>query len=262
MLTRVSDAVLGPLHWLPPMAGLLVLSLVTSIGVLLAFKWTADQQSLLRSKRATQAAVFEMRLFNDDFVALFRAQSDVLRYTLSYLRASFAPTLWLLLPMLLLMIHMEYHFGYTGLAVGEPALVKIRFVDGNALPVTLEAPKGISIETPAVLLPSEHEIAWRIKPSARGSYQLLMRFPKGVALKSLLVSDAVGRRSPLRPRTGFLNQLLHPSEPPVTELASIEIDYPERAYTLAGWNIGWSGVYLALTLAFALALKGLVGVTM
>ena len=43
-------------------------------------------------KRAMQAAIFEMRLFNDDLVLLFRAQGDVLRHTASYLRHSFAPT--------------------------------------------------------------------------------------------------------------------------------------------------------------------------
>ena len=277
LFTRLFDAAMSPLDRLPPMAGLVVLSLVTAVGILLAFKWTADQPALVAAKRAMQADIFEMRLFNDDLIALFRAQGDVLRHTLAYLRHSFAPAVWLLVPILLLMIQMEFHFGYTGLAVGEPALLKIRFADGAALPggdqarwsvamrevpLTLEAPEGIRIETPAVLLPSEREIVWRIRPSARGSYQLLIHFPKGTVLKTLLVSDDVGRRSPLRPGAGFLSQLLNPSEPPVTELTAIEIDYPERAYTVAGWNLGWSGTYLALTLAFALVLKGLFGVTM
>jgi len=45
-------------------------------------------------------------------------------------------------------------------------------------------------------------------------------------------------------------------------LTSIAIDYPSREYRVAGWNIGWVGVYLALTLAFAWVLKGAFGVTM
>jgi hypothetical protein len=261
-LTRLLDALMDPLDRLPVMAGLAVLSLVTAIGILLAFKWTADQRALLRSKRAMQAGVFEMRLFNDDLVALFRAQGDVLRHMLGYLRHSFAPALWLLVPLLLLMIHMEFHFGYTGLAVGEPAIVKIGLTSDTSLPVVLEAPEGIRIETPAVRLPSERQIAWRIRPTARGSYQLLVHLPTGVAAKTLLVSDTVGRRSPMRPRAGFLTQLLNPSEPPVSGPGAIEIDYPKREVTIAGWNLGWSGVYLALTLAFALALKGVFRVTL
>ena len=279
LLTGLFDALLGPLDRLTPMAGLVVASLVTSIGVLFVFKWTADQQALVRSKRGMQAAIFEMRLFNDDLAALFRAQGDVLRHTLGYLRHSFAPTLWLLVPMALLMIHMEFHYGYTGLAIGEPALVTLRFSEGAALPgangtggtapgaasVTLQAPQGIAIETPAVLLPSAREIAWRIRPRSAGAYHLRVQMPAGTAQKTLLVSNAVGRRSPTRPGENLLQQLLYPSEPPLTTLtglAEITVGYPAREVTVGGWNVGWSGVYLGLTLLFAFALKGRVGVEM
>ena len=91
-LTAVLDAVMAPLAWLPPMAGLVLLSLATAVAVLLAFKWTADQPALAAAKQAMQAAIFEMRLFNDDLVLLFRAQGEVVRHSLTYLRLSLAPT--------------------------------------------------------------------------------------------------------------------------------------------------------------------------
>jgi hypothetical protein len=271
-LTRLFDAALGPLGGLSAMAGLAVLSLVTAIAVLLAFKWTADQRALVAAKRAMQAAVFEIRLFNDDLVALLRAQGEVLRHTGTYLRLSLAPTLWLIVPMLALMLHMEFHFGYTGLAIGEATLVKVQLAGAAGAPgddtadaqrkpmvhATLEAPDGIRVETPAVFLPSEREVAWRIRPRAAGSYELRVHVGDTVLSKTLLVSDTVARRSPVRPDTGFLDQLFYPSEPPLpagTGLSAITIGYPERAFTVAGVNIGWSGVYLALTLAFAVVLK-------
>ena len=45
-------------------------------------------------------------------------------------------------------------------------------------------------------------------------------------------------------------------------LTAITIAYPERTFVVAGWNIGWPGVYLALTLVFALVLKRPFGVAM
>jgi uncharacterized membrane protein (DUF106 family) len=271
-LTRFFDLVLGPLGRVAPMTGLVVLAAVTAVAVLFAFKWTADRAALVRSKRAMQAAVFEMRLFNDDLVALARAQGLVLRHTLGYLRASFAPTLWLIVPMALLMIHMEFHFGYTGLAVGKGALLKASFTDGSAVPavgtpVRLEAPDGVRVETPPVVLPSAREVTWRIRATAEGSYRLRLHFPGGAASKTLVVSSAVGRRSPRRPGDGIVDRLLNPSEPPVggdgiPGLAAIEVAYPERAVTVAGWDVGWAGVYLGLTLIFAFALKRPFGVEM
>jgi hypothetical protein len=266
VLTRVFDAVLGPLDRLPPAGGLVVLSLLTAIAVLYAFKWTANQQALVRSKRAMQAGIFEMRLFNDDVVALFRAQGEVLRHTLGYLRWSLAPSLWLIVPMALLMLHMEYHFGYAGLGVGEAALLTVRLIDAPAADtaaVRLDAPSGVAVETPAVVLPSAREIVWRIRPTAEGRYLLLVRFPTVTVPKTVVVSSAVCRRSPRRPGGGFLDQIVNPSEPPVTGvpgIESIELSYPEREMTVWGWNVGWSGIYLGLALGFAFALKGRLGV--
>ena len=280
VLTWLFDASLGPLDRLPPIAGLAVLALVTAAAVLLAFKWTADQRALAAANRAMQAAIFEMRLFNDDVGALVRAQGEVLRHTLVYLRLSLAPTLWLIAPMLALMLHMEFRFGYTGLRSGEAVLVKARLADAarapgaaattGASPVGLTsaglvAPNGVSVETPAVSLPSDREIAWRIRPRAAGSYELRVRLGDTVLSKTVLVSEAVARRSPVRPEGGILSQLLNPSEAPLPSgsgLAAITIGYPRRPFSVAGWDIGWSGVYLGLTLAFALVLKRLFGVVM
>jgi hypothetical protein len=279
-MTLAFDAITGPLERLPAMAGLSLLSLATAVAVLLAFKWTADQRALATSRRGMQAALFEMRLFNDDLAALLRAQREVLRHTLTYLRLSLSPTLWLIVPMLALMLHMEFGFGYTGLMTGEAALVKAHLADGagrqqdavapgpltpGGLAVSLEAGDAVRVETPAVVLPTAREIAWRIRPRAAGSYELGVRRGEEVLSKTLVVSDRVTRRSPVRPAEGFLNQLRYPSEAPLpkgSDFTAITIEYPERPYTVAGWNIGWSGVYLALTLLFALALKGVFGVAM
>jgi len=270
-LTRLFDLAMGPLDRLPPMTGLVLLSLLTAAAVLLAFKWTSDQVALVAAKRAMQAALLEMRLFNDDLAALLRAQGEVLRHTLSYLRLSLAPTLWLIVPMLALLLHTEFYFGYMGLATGEPALVRVRLAaDAGTkakalLPASLEAPEAVGVETPGVSLPSEREIVWRIRPRAAGSYELRVHVGGTVLSKTLLVSDSVSRRSPVRPDTGFLNQLRYPSEPPLPSdsgLAAITIGYPERDFSVVGWDIGWSGAYLALTLALALVLRRPFGVVM
>jgi hypothetical protein len=204
-----------------------------------------------------------MRLFNDDLVLLFRAQGDVLRHTLSYLRHSFAPTAWLVLPMLALLLHMEFRFGYSGLAAGDTVLLKASVADPSST-VSLEAPGGIEVQTAAVHLPSDREIVWRIRPRAAGAYELRVHAGSEILTKTLVVSDAVARRSPVRPGAGFIEQVLNPSEPPLSDatgVSALSVAYPERPFTIAGWDIGWSGVYLLLTLVFAFALKGFFGVT-
>src|SRR5262245_43720179 len=246
---------MAPLAWLPPMAGLVLLSFVTAVVVLLAFKWTANQPALAAAKQAMHASIFEMRLFNDDLILLFRAQGDVIRHSLTYLRLSLAPTLWLIVPLAALTLHMEFFFGYTGLATGNAALLKVGLANPGAdVSAALHAPAAIAVETPAVVLPSAHEDAWRIRPRQSGTYELRLHVGGTEIVKTLLVSDSIARRSPVRPDSTLTAQLLSPSEPPLPAAAgvtSIALDYPPRDVRVAGWNIGWVGVYLVLTLAFA-----------
>jgi len=267
-LTGLFDLLFAPIEALPPWAGVVVLSLATAFVVLFAFKWTADQRGLAASKRAMQAGIFEMRLFNDDVIALLRAQGEVLRQTLRYLRYSLAPTLWLVVPFLVVMVQMEFWFGYRGLSLDQPALVTVHLADtSESMPksASLSVPRGLRVETPAVVLPSAREIVWRIRPDAAGDYDVEIVLDGVRSRKSIVVSERVARRSPLRPGTGPWRQLTNPSEPPLhasSHLDAIVVNYPEREVTVAGWNVGWAGVYLALTLVFAYLLKGVVGVEM
>ena len=270
VLTRVLDALLWPAARFAPVTALVLLSVATAVLVLLVFKWAADQAALSAAKDQVQAAVFEMRLFNDDLAAMFRAQGEVLSSVLRYVRLSLVPTLWLTIPIAVLMLHMDFHFGYTGLAVDAPALVEARF-DGSLVPssgmtsASLDVPDAISLETPGVVLPSAREIVWRIRPRRAGAFIVTVHLGEAAIGKTLVVSDRVVRRSPVRPAAGFLSQVLQPSEPPLpdgTGLAAVTVDYPERPFIVAGWDIGWVGVYLGLTLVFVLLLKRWFGVRM
>ena len=71
--------------------GLAVVSLATAILMLLSFKRTSNQTRLAAVKRQIHAAIFEIRLFNDDLRAIFRAQREILRHNLTYLRLSLRP---------------------------------------------------------------------------------------------------------------------------------------------------------------------------
>ena len=99
LFVRVFDVLLAPLAGLPPLAGLALVSLVTAIALLLAFRATSDQRRLTDVKRSIHAGFFEIRLFADDVPTLLRTQLEMLRHSLTYLRLSLVPALWVVLPL-------------------------------------------------------------------------------------------------------------------------------------------------------------------
>jgi uncharacterized membrane protein (DUF106 family) len=263
LLARTFDLLLLPFRQLPPIVGLAVVSLATAIAMLLIFKRTSNQDRLAAVKRQIHASIFEIRLFNDDLRAIFRAQGEILRHNLTYLRLSIVPMVWMIVPLILVIAQLQFHYGYSGLEVGQPVLLKAQVREGAAF--VLDAPGEIELQTPAVWLPGSHEVIWRIAPRAPGHFDLQLRVGGETFTKSLQVSSDVVRRSPVRLDPAFLNQLLYPAEAPLpgdAAVTSITLAYPERDIPVFGFELHWMIVYFALSMIFAFALRKRFNVTL
>ncbi len=273
ILRAVFDAVLAPFSGLPPWVGLTLVSAVIAVVMLLVFKKTSNQAKIDAVKQQIFAGLFEIRLFNDDFLAILRAQKDILRHNGRYFLLTLAPMLWLMVPLVLVIAQLQFHYGYAGLAVGEPVLLQVDLAkawdatlpkDANGRPaVTLTAPAGVELETPAIWLPAANQLAWRLHASQPGSYELQLQAGTETVTKSLVSSEKVVRRSPSRVK-GFLDQLLYPAEEPLPAASPIDhisLAYAETDVDILGFKLHWMIWFFILSLVFAFALKGVFDVT-
>ena len=268
-LRSLFDAALAPFRG-HPLTGLFVVSLLTAVAMLLIWKATSDQSAIVAVKRRIHACLFEIRLFNDDLRAILRAQLEILRHNLTYMRLSLVPMLWTLPPLILVIAQLQFHYGYRGLQPQEPALLKVRLANGQsgdgalsledlAKPtIELQAPSGIRIETPPLWIPSQREVDWRIAAERPGDFEISVGVDGKSYTKSVRATDQVVRRSPSRLKSSFLNQLLYPAEPPLPAdgpLESIEVTYPDQDIQVFGWGLHWMVVYFVLSIALAFVLK-------
>lgn len=269
ILRAMVDGLLYPFRGLPPIVGLTVVSLLTSILLLIVFKKTSNQKALEAVKRKIHACLFEIRLFNDDFRSILRAQLEILRHNLTYLRYSTVPMIWTLPPLVLLIAQLQFHYGYESLRPGHPALVKATLRAGESASkpaIRLEASgPGLEVKEPPVWIPSLREMAWRIEPREAGDYELRIVNGSETLTKSVRVAegaDLVRQRSPLRVR-GFLQELLYPAEAPLPQGAfeSIAVTYPEASVDVFGFGLHWMIVYFVLSIALAFLLRGTFKVT-
>ena len=260
------DLLIFPFRGMPPIVGLTVISLIVSFGMLLGFRAVSDQEALAEVKRRIHAGVFEIRLFKDDLRTIFAAQFGILRHTLTYFRLSMVPMLWMLAPIVLIVIQLQFQYGYEGLEPGQIALVNVTFTDEGAqrvgdddgAGVSLEAPDGLRVETPLLWIPSLRQAGWRVAADSPGDYELVVRVDELSLSKSVRVSDAVVRRSPVRPSRSVLQQLIWPAEPPLPRGSPVEeitIDYADAEVNLLGWNTHWLIAFFVLTMVFAFALQ-------
>jgi hypothetical protein len=246
---------------------LLLLSLVTAAPVVLVIARTTDQQRVRKTKRLIQAALFEIRLFNDDPRTVFRSIGEALRHNLTYLRLSLVPLALLAAPLMLALTHLNAFYGYAGLHVGTPALLEIelRASDAATSAISLQVPDIITAETGPVQLLGERRLLWRIRPVSVGDSVLIIRIGDEKITKTVRVSARPGRRSPARITSGIVAQYLYPSEAPLepdSPVSAVRVTYPGTNVDVAGFAVHWTLVYAGLTLASAVILARLIGVTL
>lgn len=284
LLRAVVSALLWPFRGLPPLVGLTVVSLLTAVGMLLVFKATSNQGGIAAVKRQIHACLFEIRLFNDDLRAILRAQGELLRHNLRYLKFSIVPLLWMIVPLFLLIAQLQFQYGYEPLAPGRAAIVEMVLVEGweEALPqeavevidgfprpaAELVAPEGVRVETPGVWAPDVREMSWRVSGERPGDHEVALelggeRFTKRLRVGAGQGVAAAGLLSPIRPPRSALQQLVYPAEPPLPggPVASIRVAYPGADVWFFGWRTHWMVVFFILSIAFAFALRNRLGVS-
>ena len=264
------DALLWPFQaW--PLAGLTVVSLLVSLGLLAAFKVTSNQRALAAAKRRLQANLFELRLFQDDPRLVMRVVGDLLRQQAVYLRYALVPIVWVALPLAILAAHLQARYGYDGLRPGHAAIVTVRMKAAAAAAaarpnVTLDAPSGLRVETPGVWAAPLGETAWRISAERDGDYEL--RISPGASgatgaataavTKRVRVTPLVVARPATRPSPSIWDQLWMPAEAPLpadSPIEAIDITYPERAIPVLGFRLHWLAVFVILSTLMAFLLR-------
>jgi hypothetical protein len=263
--TLLTDAVLWPSTLLPPLAGLAFVSLVTAVAVLLVIKATSNQRRIRAAKNGMYAALLEMRLFNDDLRAILRAQAGVIKHVGLYWLASLVPVLWLVVPFSLWMVQLEAFYGYAGPDPVRHMIVKAALrSDGAAAETapapkaTLEVPPGLQVQTPPLWFLAAHEVVWQVSRNSVGTFRLRIGIDDEIAIKTLVISDRVARRSPVRTGRGWLDELRYPSERPLPasgRIEAISVSYAESDFSVFGWHVHWLVIFGVLTIAFAFALR-------
>ncbi len=256
------DGMLYPFRGWPPLIGLVVVSLATAVLILMVFRAASNQQAISQVKRRIHACVFEIRLFKDDFRAILRAQAEILRHNLEYLRLSLVPMLWVAAPLFLLLAQMHFHYGYQGLEPGQTSVLKVQLEEHSQTlsrpNIAIRAPDGVSLDGASVWVPSLREMSWRIKADRSGAHELLVQWGDKSFAKSIEVSTGVVRRSPLRHKGGLVDELLYPAEEPLPAdgpIRGISVIYPETGIEVLGWSLHWMVVYCLASMLFVLLLK-------
>ncbi len=248
-----------------PLVSLIPLSIAIGIAMLWVFGKTSNQKAIARQKKKVQAYLLELRLFGDDPGMLWKAQKALVIGNFKYIGLMFKPAIYLTLPMVVLLFHLDAVYGIAPIAEGRTAIVTVQAAGrlANTTPVpTLTAPAGVEIETPGVRALDEGQFSWRIRANAVTDGALQFAWDGKQWEKSITTGGGSQYVSYHR-GSSALESIATPGEPllHVEQIESVDITYPAIEIQTGDIRLHWLVWFLVVSMAAAYGLKGFFGVT-
>lgn len=261
---KIFDLLFIPFRDMNPWVGMIIVSFLTGLLMLVIFRYTSNQAGIKKAKNKIKAHLLELRLYKDSLGLSLKAQGNILLANLKYITHSFKPMLVMIVPVILILIQMNFWFGYESLKPGEQTLLKVKLEEGyNPLQtnLVLEPDPEIVIETPPLRIEEYGEVNWRISSQKKGIHHVNI-IVAGQKISKTIATDTkpLSKLSPIKHRKKFVDELFYPVEAPIAKdlpVKSIEVRYPAKRLSLFGFNIHWLISYFALSIIFGFSFKGI-----
>lgn len=221
---------------------LVLLSIATGVVIHLSLRCFSNQAELRAVKRRKRAWLYELRLYADEPALIARAQLSLLKDNLRHMAILLKPLAVLAVPLGLIFFLLAAIHGKRPLPPGEPATLTVRLASPFPSEAPrVEAPAGITVETPPVRIPAASEVSWRIRPAGE--------------ISGIVRIHCAGETVEQTVRAGSGPLFQWPWTARGNRIRSVEIGYPE-----AGW--AWLLWFMGTSLATVLVLNRRYGVSL
>ena len=193
---------------------------------------------------------------------LVRSVKDIVWANFRYMGLNLLPLLFMIIPVGLFLIQMNWWYGYKPFNPGEKFLLKAKVanqVDLEGTRISLEVPEGLEIQSPPLRIPTISEVSWLLRAKQKGHHDIKVRIDDHEVTMKVVVSDHMERLGLIRHASGFWDFLLYPGEaaiPPTSHVSFVQVRYGPSLMNIFGYEVHWIIVYFVLSIFFGLALKG------
>ncbi|MAE62908.1 MAG: hypothetical protein CMJ18_01440 [Phycisphaeraceae bacterium] len=268
-MNRLGHLIISPFAAVP-LVGLLLLSALTGVALTWIIGKTSNQRALRRAADRARAQVLAIRLFKDDLKVMLGAPLAVMGSSLARCLHTVPSLLVVAVPMALLFCQMAVWYQRRPLEPGETAVVRLAIAPDAwqvFRDVSIDAPPGVEVETPALRDDAEHALFWRIRAGAPVEEPLRWTIDDATFEKRIAIAESPGRLAPvapIRPGTGWFDRLVHPLEAgfeSTSPVHRIDVTYPSRVVNeVLGYAVPWWLTFLVVSILVALLSRRWLGV--
>jgi len=240
VLSPVFDPLLKlSITWVVVIMAFLITFLITVI-----YKFTTNQNLMKELKDEMKELQKEMKELKSDPKKMMEVQKKSMQTNMKYMSHSMRSMLFTFIPIILIFGWMNSHLAYEPILPGQEFTTSVLFYDNIKGEVELTIPEGISSNGELNKTISDGEIKWVLK-GEEGEYLLEYNVNGKSYTKDLLITSEQSYAKSI--------ELIKDKT-----VRQISIDNNKmKVFNLFGWQIGWLGSYIILSILFSTILRKL-----
>ena len=244
VLDSLLNPVFGPLLKLGPFWAIFILSLIISLLIVLVYKYATNQEEMKRLKDQQKDFQKKMKELKENPAEMMKIQKEAMQSNLQYMKHSFKATLITMLPILLIFGWMNGHLMYEPIYPGEKFTMTAGFADGVTGEAEIIVDEGVEILS-EVKQQIQSQITWRMKSSG-GEHYLKVKTSEGEEEIKVVITREFKYETPI----SFFED---------SDIKSLQVNYeklkPLGTFSIFGWEPGWLGLYIILSIVFSMGLR-------
>ncbi|MDP3734552.1 MAG: EMC3/TMCO1 family protein [Nanoarchaeota archaeon] len=247
ILDPVLNPVVQPLLNISPILGIIILAFTISLLITLAYKYLTNQTEMKRLKEEQKEYQKKMKELKSNPDEMMRVQKEAMSKNMEYMKHSFKPTLFTMLPILLIFGWMSAHLMYEPIFPDERYSLTAQFAEGITGDVELLVEEETTIVNDQIQTIANGAVTWNVKSTA-GEHFLTVKTKADQQTKKVLITTELKYEPPV---STYEN----------SDIKQIQINHnklkPLGDFTvpLFNWQPGWLGLYIILSIVFSMGLR-------
>ena len=239
------NPIFNPLLRLPVFWVVVIMAFVITFLITAIYKYTTNQNLMKDLKDKMKESQKQMKELRSDPQKMMQVQKEAMQTNMKYMSHSMRSTLFTFIPIILLFGWMNSHLAFEPIRPGQDFTTTVFFNKGVTGTVEIAVPEGISVDGNSTKI-IENDIAKWVLKGEEGQYLLEYKVDGKSYTKELLITNNQEYSTPIK----------IVSKDDLVKQIQIE-NNKMKVLNLFGWQLGWLGSYIILSIIFSMILRKL-----
>ncbi|MBR9690906.1 DUF106 domain-containing protein [Candidatus Woesearchaeota archaeon] len=262
ILDPVLDAVFFPLLKLPPIIGLLILSVLITLIITLVYKYSTDQVLLKSIKEKQKKIQAEIKKNKDNPQKVLKLQREAMQSSSEMMKQSFRSMFYTFIPIIIIFGWVSSHFAYVPIGVGDEFNVTLIMKKNSVGNVEVTVPEGLELVSDNNLGVSQKQMDLTFRATGAGVHEIVFVKGNQFLTKDIVVDGESKYIKNVKASKSIIDYIYGSREGFLEsgDIFQIKVNYEKLkplAFTNIPWvkNRGWLFTYIIFSIFLSINLR-------